>query len=60
MTEFERRALKNYVPGYPPQKVYCADCKNPNNPEKCLLAGREKPISTFCSGFEPKGGEGNG
>lgn len=45
---------KNHAPGYPPQKVYCADCKNPNNLEKCLLAGQEKPISTFCSGFEPK------
>lgn len=50
----EEGAGKNHVPGYPPQKVYCAGCKNPNNPEKCLLAGQEKPISTFCSGFEPK------
>lgn len=30
------------------------ECKNADNPEKCLIAGYKKPISTFCSGFEPK------
>ena len=43
-----------------PQKGNCADCKNADNSEKCLLAGQGKPISTFCSGFKPKGGEENG
>ena len=37
-----------------PCKGDCAECKNADNPEKCLLAGCKKPISTFCSGFEPK------
>lgn len=48
-------AGKNCVPGYPPQKACCSDCKNANNPEKRLIAGQEKPISTFRSGFEKKG-----
>ena len=25
-----------------------------HRPEKCLIAGYKKPISTFCSEFEPK------
>lgn len=45
---------QKYVCSCIPEKVFCDECKNADNPEKCLLAGQEKPISIFCSGFEPK------